>query len=56
MTESTLLNLDQSTPDSTPDFVNPPTQGELLYDDGIPMETYRHKLQAAKSRSCGIIT
>jgi Uma2 family endonuclease len=45
MTESTLLNLDKSTADSTPDFVNPPTQDELLYDDGIPMETYRHKLQ-----------
>ena len=45
MSESTLLNLDQSTPDSPPDFVNPPTQDELLYDDGIPMETYRHKLQ-----------
>ena len=45
MSELTLLNLDQSTPDSTPDFVNPPSQDELLYDDGIPMETYRHKLQ-----------
>jgi Uma2 family endonuclease len=44
MTESALLELDnpQLIP---PDFTTPPTQDELLYDDGIPMETYRHKLQ-----------
>ncbi len=27
------------------DWVSPPTQDTLLCDDGIPMETYRHKLQ-----------
>lgn len=44
MTELALLELDnpQIIP---PDFITPPTQDELLYDDGIPMETYRHKLQ-----------
>lgn len=29
----------------TPDVVLPPTQDELPYDDGVPMETERHKLQ-----------
>ena len=29
----------------TPDFVRPPTQDELPYDDGMPMETHRHVLQ-----------
>jgi len=38
MTESALL-------DNPPEIQTPPTQDELLYDDGIPMETYRHKLQ-----------
>jgi Uma2 family endonuclease len=28
-----------------PDVVLPPTQDELPYDDGVPMETERHKLQ-----------
>ncbi|MCU0565584.1 MAG: Uma2 family endonuclease [Oculatellaceae cyanobacterium Prado106] len=28
-----------------PNFVLPPTSDELIFDDGIPMETYRHKLQ-----------
>ena len=28
-----------------PDFVRPPTQDELPYDDGEPMETWRHVLQ-----------
>jgi Uma2 family endonuclease len=46
MTESTLPKLNNPQIDSlSPDFVKPPTQDELLYDDGIPMETYRHKLQ-----------
>lgn len=41
MTQSTLV-----TPEAqAPDFINPPGQDELLSDDGIPMETYRHKLQ-----------
>jgi Uma2 family endonuclease len=44
MTESALLELENQQQD-IPDFVTPPTQDELLYDDGIPMETYRHKLQ-----------
>lgn len=45
MAESTLLELDNPELDTPPEFVTPPTQDELLYDDGIPMETYRHKLQ-----------
>ena len=44
MTESVLLKAKKPDQD-TPDFVTPPTQDQLLYDDGIPMETYRHKLQ-----------
>ncbi|WP_256370336.1 MULTISPECIES: hypothetical protein [Dolichospermum] len=40
MTESTLPKLNNPQIDSlSPDFVKPPTQDELLYDDGIPMET-----------------
>jgi Uma2 family endonuclease len=35
MTESALLENQQQ---NIPDFVTPPTQDELLYDDGIPME------------------
>ncbi len=30
---------------SEPDLVLPPTQNELPYDDGVPMETQRHKWQ-----------
>ena len=45
MTESTLSKLNTQIDSLSPDFVKPPTQDELLYDDGIPMETYRHKMQ-----------
>ncbi|WP_019502755.1 Uma2 family endonuclease [Pseudanabaena sp. PCC 6802] len=40
MTETVLLELD-----NTPEIQLPPTQDELLSDDGIPMETARHKWQ-----------
>ncbi|WP_193199712.1 Uma2 family endonuclease [Nostoc sp. MG11] len=30
---------------ATPDITLPPTQAELPYDDGIPMESQRHKMQ-----------
>lgn len=30
---------------ATPDVTFPPTQAELPYDDGIPMESQRHKMQ-----------
>jgi Uma2 family endonuclease len=39
MTEATLETTDLSA------IVPPPTEAELVCDDGIPMETYRHKLQ-----------
>jgi Uma2 family endonuclease len=41
MTQSTLVTSEAL----TPDFIAPPGQDDLLSDDGIPMETYRHKLQ-----------
>lgn len=37
--------LDTTLPLSEPEIVAPPTEEELPCDDGIPMETQRHKLQ-----------
>lgn len=40
MAETALLDLD-----NLPEIEIPPTQDQLPCDDGIPMETARHKLQ-----------
>jgi Uma2 family endonuclease len=34
-----------TTGETAPEITLPPTQEELPYDDGVPMETYRHKCQ-----------
>ncbi len=39
--------LEKKQPEATPEaeWLDTPTQYDLLCDDGIPMETHRHKLQ-----------